>query len=113
MEQAIQRVRGVETSRETLVSVLGEETADEKINELIAAVAIPDNIEDFKEMVTTWFLKNGVPVRVFQYPWVTSLDDSEGQVTLYSEFEEAFEHSRDPAKVYRARNNKIFTTPDK
>lgn len=113
MEQAISRVEGVLVSRETLVDVLGEELADQKLVESIERVAIPATVEEFSEMVRAWFLQDGVPVRVFQYPWVSSLDDSQGQQSLYEELEEAFRHSKDPNKKYRAQNNKIFTTPDK
>ncbi|KQY07980.1 hypothetical protein ASD37_08390 [Mycobacterium sp. Root135] len=113
MAQAATRVEGVLVSRATLVDVLGEEVADEKLLESIEKVAIPRTPEEFAEMVRSWFLQDGVPVRVFEYPWVSSLDDSSGQQALYEELEEAFKHSKDPLKKYRAQNNKIFTTPDK
>jgi hypothetical protein len=113
IEEAITRVEGIGASRETLVEVLGEEIADEKLAERITTVAIPATIDEFKELVRSWFLKDGVPVRVFQYPWVSSLDDAAGQDSLYEEFQDAFKLTRDPSKTYRAQNVKIFTTADK
>jgi hypothetical protein len=113
MEEAIKRVRGIEASRETLVEVLGEEIAEEKLAEKIETVAIPNNLDDFSVMVKSWFLKDGIPVRVFQYPWVSSLDDAAGQELLYQELQDAFRLTKEPGKTYRAQNSKIFTTPDK
>ena len=112
IEKAIDRVAGVHASRETLVEVLGEEVADEKLAERIREMAIPSSVDDFRVLVREWFLKDGVPVRVFTYPWVSSLDDSEGQDVLFSELEDAWEGSK-PGKTYRARNAKVFTTADR
>jgi hypothetical protein len=112
MEQAIARVEGVLKSRDTLVAVLGEEVADEKLTEQILTVALPPDIDDFVSMVKTWFLQDGVPVRVFEYSWVSSLDDAAGQQFLYDEFEEAFRNNKDPARKYVARNTNVFTTAD-
>jgi hypothetical protein len=118
MEQAIARVDRIEESRETIISLLRDNNLDDsavdaKIAEQVATVAIPDNTDDFAEMVRTWFLTNGVPVRVFELNWVSSLDDAAGQSFLYEEFEDAFKESKDPKKVYRAQNQKVFTTEDK
>lgn len=113
MEMAISQVENAEASRETLIEVLGEEVANEKLDEIIRNSAIPDSVDEFRTQVREWFLADGVPVRVFEYPWVSSLDDAEGQGELYSEFEDAWKLSKDPAKTYRARNVKVFTTDDK
>lgn len=113
MEEAIKRVKGVLVSRDALVEALGEDQAEQTLTEMVERYAIPDNVDDFATSVRSWFLTDGVPVRVFLYPWVTSLDVSSGQDALMQEFREAFEASRDPKRKYRAQNAKVFTTPDK
>lgn len=118
MEEAISRVDRIEDSRETLISLtkksgVDEAVAEAQIAEQIATVAIPENLDDFAEMVRTWFLTDGVPVRVFELPWVSSLDDAAGQAFLYQELQDAFRNTKDPKKIYRAQNSKVFTTEDK
>ena len=113
MEMAISRIDGAAASRETLVEVLGEEVAEQRLSENLRKLALPMDVANFRTLVRDWFLKDGVPVRVFTYNWVSSLDDQTGQEALYEEFVDAWKLTRDPTKTYRARNSKIFTTEDK
>lgn len=107
IEKMIHRVEAVESSLPVLIEVLGEEVAQAKLAEQIALNALPASIEDFEDLVRSWFLDKGVPVRVFEYEWVSSLDDSNGQAALYGEFEEAFDLAQD-GKTYRAQNKEVY-----
>ena len=103
----IERVEAVEASLPVLVDVLGEEVATAKIKEKVAEAALPADLEDFRKLVRGWFLERGVPVRVFEYEWVGSLDDSNGQAALYAELEEAFDLIQG-GKTYRAQNKDVY-----
>jgi hypothetical protein len=107
ISKAIARVDDVKRTRDTLVAVLGEEQADEKLAEQIREKAIPEHIDEFRKMVRAWFLEKGVPVRVFTNTWVSSLDDAAGQQDLYDELLQAFDKAQ-RGERYTARNNRVY-----
>lgn len=112
MVKSIEAVEDVERTHQTLLEVLeDEELADQKIAEKIAQAALPDTLEAFRQRVRSWFLEKGVPVRVFTKPWVTSLDDAQGQQALWEELEKAFTAGQKGTR-YRAQNKDIFEVAD-
>ena len=113
MQTAVAEIQDVLRTRETLMNVLkDEEVVDEQIAEQVEAAAIPATVEDFKERLRDGFLHDGVPVRFFERPWVTSLDDSQGLQNLADELEKAYTNSKRPDVVYRTRNKDVFAVPD-
>ena len=107
IEKAIDRVDDVLRTLPTLASVLGDDVAEIKILEQHETVSIAATSELFVEDFSEWFLKEGVPVRVFTTPWIKSLDDSDGQANLYGEFDDAFNAIQE-GRQYRAQNKYVF-----
>ncbi|HEV7939076.1 MAG TPA: hypothetical protein VGP18_13780 [Solirubrobacteraceae bacterium] len=112
IEKMIESIRDVVKTRETLAAMLkDEERADEAVEAQIKAVALPDSINEFRTRVREQFLEKGVPVRVFERPWVSSLDDQQGQQYLYEEFLKAYESSQRDT-LYYARNKDVFAVTE-
>jgi hypothetical protein len=112
IEKMVESIRDVAKTRDTLVAMLkNEEQADKAVEEQIKAVALPDSIDEFRTRVREQFLKQGVPVRVFDRQWVSSLDDQQGQQYLYEEFLKAYESSQ-RGTLYYARNKDIFAVTE-
>jgi hypothetical protein len=112
IDKVVWRIDDILRTRSTLVSVLGEETADEKLRELLGPVIIPPTTEEFAVQVREWFLEQGVPVRVFTNRWISSLDDQHGQGVLYAELESAFDLIQ-KGKRYHAENKDVFAVEQK
>lgn len=111
IEEAIRRVDDVYRMRPGLVRALGEHAADEELARQASEVVLPPDVDNFRRMVREWFLETGVPVRLFENPWVASLDDSTGQEYLYSELREAFQKVQ-AGERYMARNKNVFEVAD-
>jgi hypothetical protein len=112
IKKAIERVCNVERTRDTLADLLKDAPkADAAIEEKVKEVAIPATVEEFRKQVRAEFLKKGIPVRVFERPWVKSLDDQQGQDNLFAEFEKAYDACQ-KGQRYRAQNKDVFAVPD-
>ncbi|NYG07760.1 hypothetical protein BJ986_002247 [Phycicoccus badiiscoriae] len=111
IEEALRRVDDVYRMRPGLVRALGEQLADDELARQAGEVVLPADLDDFRQMVREWFLETGVPVRLFENAWVSSLDDSTGQDYLYSELREAFQKVQDGER-YTARNKNVFEVTD-
>ena len=107
MEQAVQRVEDVDPMRPGLIRALGEHLAEEELARQASEVTLPARVDDFRTAVRDWFLTQGVPVRVFENPWVPSLDDPTGQEYLYAELKDAFSRAQSGER-YRAQNKNVF-----
>lgn len=112
MEKMVEAVEDVERTRETLLSVFKDEA---KTNEALAGrvreVALPDTVDEFRKRVRSEFLDKGIPVRVFERPWVSSLDDQTGQQNLYEEFLKAYDATQRGTR-YRAQNKDVFAVAE-
>ena len=101
MTKVIQWVDQIANTESILIETLGEEAAREKIEQQRQQRSIPATKEEFRDFVETFFLDKGIPVRVFLYPWVSSLDDSTGTQQVWDELEQAWEKTQ-KGERYRA-----------
>ncbi len=99
INKSVEHMREIDATAEILKNVLGEEGAAAKIAELRGERAIPADLEVFKAFVHDFFLDRGVPVKVFQATWKTSLDDAQGQLELSETLENAWERNRKGERV--------------
>jgi hypothetical protein len=95
MTQAIEKVNKAKDSRATFEDAgVPEEQVEEYVGAALQKVVLPETVEEFRESVREWFLALGVPVRVFVYDWVSSLDDAQGQDALWDELNKAYRCSQ-------------------
>jgi hypothetical protein len=113
---AIDNAKAAEKAAESLKSVLAGRLSDEEIGQLILdesrKAAIPADIDEFRRDVREGFLSDGVPVRVFERPWVEGLDNETGITNLRLELRKAFDLSKRHER-YRAQNKDIFAVEDR
>lgn len=110
----IEDAKAAEKAAESLREVLRARMSAEEIETIVVAeiakAALPP-IEGFRTAVRERFLAKGVPVRVFEKPWVKSLDDETGIANLRAELRKAYDlNSR--GERYRAQNKDIFAVGD-
>ncbi|NYT32057.1 hypothetical protein [Rhizobium sp. WYCCWR 11128] len=91
--KCVDRIKEIDATAEILKNVLGPEEATTKINELRASRALPADVEAFEGFVHDFFLERGVPIKVFQANWKSSLDDSQGQLELWETLESAWDRN--------------------
>jgi hypothetical protein len=111
MEHCIGLVQSIRGLRDILIEELGEDAGLSRYKERLREAALPGTVEEFRQFVRDKFLVRGVPTRVFERPWVKSLDDSAGITNLYEELQKAFRRSQEGVS-YRARNHLVFATGD-
>lgn len=110
MEQCIERMRNISKVEEVLRETLGDEAAEEKLEQQRKSRSIPVDLDDFKDFVISSFLERGIPLKVFVSGWKKSLDDVQGQMDLWDTLVTAFERtSRGERFVCRGR---IFEAAD-
>lgn len=110
MEKCIEKMRDVTKIEPLLRETLGDEVAEEKLEEQRHLRSIPSDLDDFKDFVISSFLERGIPLRVFTTRWKKSLDDPQGQMDLWDTLLTAFDRtSRGERFVCRGR---IFEASD-
>lgn len=112
IKKSIERARAVESLRNVLRGRFSDDEADQIVNEEVEKHALPSDLLEFRRQVREWFLSAGVPVRVFQKPWVKSLDDDAGISELRMELDKAFDLTT-KGERYRAQNKAVFSVEDK
>ena len=113
---SIEEAKAAEKAAESLRGVLSGRVADDEIGTIIEAeirkATIPANLDEFRRTVRENFLARGVPVRVFEKKWVSSLDDESGINDLRLELRKAFELTS-KGERYRAQNKSVFSVEDR
>lgn len=116
MTVVVEEAKAAEKAAESLRSVLESRVPAEELEQLIAEesrkAAVPQDIDEFRQRVREGFLADGVPVRVFTRPWVTSLDDEAGITNLRLELRKAFDLTKRHER-YRAQNKDVFAVEDR
>ncbi len=111
VENAKAAERAAESLRQVLAPRLPAPEVDAVIDEERKKASIPSTVDLFRQFVREDFLSNGVPVRVFERTWVTSLDDQAGVTNLRLELRKAFDLTR-RGERYRAQNKDVFAVED-
>lgn len=111
MEKAVQRVRAAQAASQVLLDELGAEQANSIIERRNRReeLVLPTSADSMAQHLQKWFFNPGVPVRLFLYPWLKSLDDSEGQDALWNELQKAYEAAERGSR-YRASSSSVFAS---
>ena len=111
IDKAVERSKAVELLRPVLASRFEPDELEGILADERLKVALPASPDEFEADVREWFLAKGVPVRVFNRPWVTSLDDAAGIQELQDELQRAWE-TVNRGDRYVARNKAVFAVGD-
>lgn len=111
MEHAVESAesanRASESVRTALTGRMSEEEIELIVNEEQSKGALPSDLTNFRIFVREDFLGRGIPVRVFEREWVSSLDDQSGISELRLELRKAFDTTRRGDR-YRAQNKAVY-----
>ncbi|WP_155976955.1 hypothetical protein [Nocardia sp. 348MFTsu5.1] len=113
---SIEGAKGALAAADSLRAALKDRLSESEIENVvldeIKKRSLPSDVDVFRTKVREEFLADGVPVRVFEKPWVTSLDDQAGIDNLRQELRKAYETSKRHER-YRAQNKEIFAVEDR
>lgn len=112
IENAKSSEKAADSLRSALEGRLPAEEIERVIEEETKGAVIPESRDEFRTYVREKFLSNGVPVRVFEKPWVSNLDDDAGITNLRLELRKSFDLAQRKER-YRAQNKDIFAVEDR